>query len=673
MIILNFRYKLAAALTCLPLFFAVFFAPCLYIRASADGLSESDWYSRLVSVQASNFAELPESCRNLGNAYVNAFKSIGKSDFFSSAAEIPLSWYHILDDTTPVLSVGGQIFYFLDENNNLKFTKKSNSGGQHSIGDLSSTVKNKADLSVDGSTFRNRIEDLNKMYSVKNKEQDILSFRKDVSGNGFHSYYKDPWGCAESTLSLGIIEDGSPNEYSFYLTPFYIAGSNKYSSFSTLRIYTKNQITGTGGSLLQTLYYDWLYFDGKEYTVIQEEKKIIDSDSSSGVRYVTFSFCFDAPYPQNSCFPWCVYRFDSYTNYRNVPVTKLERTGVVGSGAIYFPWRDYRIQQLYGSSLSDIIYGQDVSMSHYINNGIHLSDHSCDYSYCDLGFVRTAEPPTFTYALDTEKVPDNYYITVGGDNIYEYNITNPATGDTTTINNYITNNYIITNPSSSGDTSGGSTVNNYYDGAIINNGDNHYYDGATINNGDNITNNYTFGNEDGDSIFNVSFGDFINNIGISIQNALNFVFVPSDGFMEHYHSDLQSAIETKIPFVNDLGGIFNSLFVDIVDDNFVYVDGLNSDGSAEESAIIYPKWTFNINFFGTDYELIFLDFSMYSGTFYYIRIVVACFTYLAFFLMLIKSLPGIIGGITDLASTAGHISVNPYVKEYFSDVPKGGD
>lgn len=89
--------------------------------------------------------------------------------------------------------------------------------------------------------------------------------------------------------------------------------------------------------------------------------------------------------------------------------------------------------------------------------------------------------------IDTTKIPDNYYITVGGDTIYDYNITNPATGDSTTINNYITNNYIFNG--SGGGSEGGSTVNNYYDGATINNGDNHYYDGATINNGDNITNN----------------------------------------------------------------------------------------------------------------------------------------------------------------------------------------
>ncbi len=256
-----------------------------------------------------------------------------------------------------------------------------------------------------------------------------------------------------------------------------------------------------------------------------------------------------------------------------------------------------------------------------------------------------------SYTIDTTKIPDNYYITVGGDTIYDYNITNPATGDTTTINNYITNNYtFITNPDNPDNPgSSGGTVNNYYDG-------------ATIINGDNITNNYNF--SDGDT-------NFFTEIGVAIENSLQFVFVPSDGYMDKFNSDLRNTLESKIPFVYDIGDIFNSLFVDIVDNNLVYSSDINSDGSVDESSVIYPKWTFNINFFGTDYELVYLDFSMYSSTFFYIRIVVACFTYLAFFVMLLKSLPSIIGNVGSLVSAS--YSVAPYVIERFSDVPKGGD
>lgn len=45
--------------------------------------------------------------------------------------------------------------------------------------------------------------------------------------------------------------------------------------------------------------------------------------------------------------------------------------------------------------------------------------------------------------IDFNQIPDNYVITINGDTIYDYSITNPDTGDSTTINNYITNNYTI--------------------------------------------------------------------------------------------------------------------------------------------------------------------------------------------------------------------------------------
>ena len=45
--------------------------------------------------------------------------------------------------------------------------------------------------------------------------------------------------------------------------------------------------------------------------------------------------------------------------------------------------------------------------------------------------------------IDFQKIPDNYIITINGDTIYNYPITDPSTGNSSTINNLIINNYII--------------------------------------------------------------------------------------------------------------------------------------------------------------------------------------------------------------------------------------
>lgn len=54
-------------------------------------------------------------------------------------------------------------------------------------------------------------------------------------------------------------------------------------------------------------------------------------------------------------------------------------------------------------------------------------------------------------AFDYNKIPDNYTITITGDTIYDYSITNPDTGKSTTINKYINNNYTIPSDDGGGD------------------------------------------------------------------------------------------------------------------------------------------------------------------------------------------------------------------------------
>lgn len=77
----------------------------------------------------------------------------------------------------------------------------------------------------------------------------------------------------------------------------------------------------------------------------------------------------------------------------------------------------------------------------------------------DWGFYLSSEPFELFVnqtSIDFDKIPDNYTITINGDTIYDYSITNPDTGDTSTINEYVTNNYTyITN--NNGENSGSSS------------------------------------------------------------------------------------------------------------------------------------------------------------------------------------------------------------------------
>lgn len=82
----------------------------------------------------------------------------------------------------------------------------------------------------------------------------------------------------------------------------------------------------------------------------------------------------------------------------------------------------------------------------------------------DYGYLLSSEPFELIAnqtKIDYNQIPDNYTITINGDTIYDYDITNPDTGDHGTVNYYITNNYTLPENGSkddSKDDSGSGTV-----------------------------------------------------------------------------------------------------------------------------------------------------------------------------------------------------------------------
>ena len=82
----------------------------------------------------------------------------------------------------------------------------------------------------------------------------------------------------------------------------------------------------------------------------------------------------------------------------------------------------------------------------------------------DYGLIMSSEPFELYGSqtkIDYNQIPDNYTITINGDTIYDYDITNPDTGDHGTVNYYITNNYTLPENGSKDDTkddSGSGTV-----------------------------------------------------------------------------------------------------------------------------------------------------------------------------------------------------------------------
>lgn len=137
-----------------------------------------------------------------------------------------------------------------------------------------------------------------------------------------------------------------------------------------------------------------------------------------------------------------LYNYSSYSNYISANVSSWNTL-----------LTDYNlIRSLWKPDLSTSIRFSYSDQKHFKGP---LSSHNSSCSYngsCDFGYLASSAPISTLYNIDTTRIPENYYITVSGDTIYDYSITNPETGQKDTIQNFITNNYTFNNGDTNIDT-----------------------------------------------------------------------------------------------------------------------------------------------------------------------------------------------------------------------------
>lgn len=166
---------------------------------------------------------------------------------------------------------------------------------------------------------------------------------------------------------------------------------------------------------------------------------------TDGSVYQSYTFDWDSSYPTISFNFWEGYLafqlqgFSSYFNYMSK--TSLKSFQTINTS--YFSFCS--------GLLSDV---KTITLETALRSTSTFTPDT--NSYDDWGYICSSDPFVLWINqtdIDTTKIPDDYIVTVSGDTVYDYSITNTA-GDTTTINNYITNNYTV--PVSDTPGSGGS-------------------------------------------------------------------------------------------------------------------------------------------------------------------------------------------------------------------------
>lgn len=241
-----------------------------------------------------------------------------------------------------------------------------------------------------------------------------------------------------------------------YMVPYFENGDDLYFSNYCLYFELSTQITGSSGS---SEIYDMLF----KYVDLHNTV----SDLSDPVQYLS-------EFEKNS------YKFSDFSGVedeggaRKILNERLYSAFMAPHNLRFFDTFDHFLVYSYLNALSFPFPDEFDPMDKFYNsrnitltvsdvfNEINFPACPLSEAPCDWGFIISDTPILMDGMgadIDTTKIPDNYYITVNGDTIYDYSITNPETGQSSTVNEYITNNYTyITNNNPGGEGGGSGTT-----------------------------------------------------------------------------------------------------------------------------------------------------------------------------------------------------------------------
>ncbi len=565
------------------------------------------------ATSATSWDDVEASAKAVGLAYVQAACDLASSSdgsefagsYLSMLTDIPLAWLDFYETIGWYISPTDDVYYYLKDGVLWVYegalSSASGSGGHSRVGGAGAQGR----LRVPADTFNDIVNQLNEHYSPKDAKS-MVSWRTDSR----YSIFTD--ALTEPRLSFFYEGEMFGNSWiQAYLMPFYYDGSvYRYSQY-TLHLYQVVTQDDAGANVI-SMYVDYIDNEGNV------DKSELISSSVATVRY--WDFC--QPNSNRLYFQG----YNSIADYAN-----KKRSSPI----VYISNGDCDVSTFYTTDLSSYVdFDLTTDLKYHFQKKV--SDHTCDV-LDDIGYFISDEPISVKFNI--KSLPSDTYITYQGDNIYNYTITNPSTGQSTTINNFITNNYYFPenddddNDNTTDEPAGGLDWDISFDDFIV-------------NIGDSITNSL--------SEFTETIGD---TISTSIENTFNYLFVPSENYYNDISITIENAINEKIPWVTDLNDIFSCLFIDIDDVNFAFGENPN-DTYVDENGMVHEVvdgkyMTFGTelkDFYGHDIYIEFLNLGDFKELLPYVRAIALLFIYLAFIMRMVKYMPTLIGEVADVGN-----------------------
>ena len=108
------------------------------------------------------------------------------------------------------------------------------------------------------------------------------------------------------------------------------------------------------------------------------------------------------------------------------------------AGIAYYSFSYPKYNNYYSGKISEVV--KTAFITYFNASTFTPATNTAD----DWGYIMS-ETPFELFAnqtsIDFSRIPNNYTITINGDTIYDYSITNPDTGDSTTIKKYVDDDY----------------------------------------------------------------------------------------------------------------------------------------------------------------------------------------------------------------------------------------
>lgn len=294
----------------------------------------------------------------------------------------------------------------------------------------------------------------NKMFFPKSYEAKI-SYRTDVNyhryvsslSNPDNAYFYRPY-ILDNSLFVG-----TNDAQKMYFTLFAdIDGEKYYSEYQFCVWFDVSEVLDDEGNFQS---YKKI-INLKVWSALDETEESAKTVYTSNFDFSPYKYMILVNEPSNG---FCFYAFKKYSSY-------LEAYPYASFGTTLF---DY--DKLFSpdfSSFDDYThFWSNSTTNHKFKGSYDSHDSTCVYGgNCDLGLLVDSKPIEFTWRdIDTSKIGKGQVVTINGDTIYNYNITNPETGDSSKFGDYITNNYTyITN---NGGSSGGSVGSDVTVGGTI--------------------------------------------------------------------------------------------------------------------------------------------------------------------------------------------------------------